>query len=65
MKNWKIELEDDELDWNELGDDFWDELSNDMNEYGYNKKKKEFYWIEMSYYRTPEKTNHFEFFENE
>ena len=43
MKNHYVGETEDRLDWNDLEDDeFWEELSNDMEELGYNPKTKEY-----------------------
>lgn len=45
-------MTDDKIDWNDEEDDgFWDNLSEDMEEEGYNSKTGEYHWTEMSYYR--------------
>ena len=66
MKNHYVGETEDGLDWNDLEDDeFWEELSNDMEELGYNPKTKEFEWREMSHYRYEKKTDFFYYYGDE
>jgi len=42
---------EEEGDWNDMDDDFWEQLAEDMSEEGYNNRTGEYHWIEFSHYK--------------
>lgn len=57
---------DDCVEYTELEDEaFWEEIARGLGEEGFNSTTGEYFWKELSYYKIPTITNHFEYFEDE
>lgn len=51
VKKYLFIEEEKDNEWNDLEDEFWEQLAEDMSEEGYNHSTGEYHWIEMSYYK--------------
>jgi len=51
VKKYLLPEEERDNEWNDLEDDFWEALADDMSKEGYDHATGEYFWIEMSYYK--------------